>query len=263
MEEKLNFIKKIVEFGKNELNLEFGNSFSEYSEEHKICNWLYVCYPNKFKSALPNRSEFHFFWKEAEAKKVQEDFDNKGFHTYLYQAEGHGGENCPITNGLLNATKERQAYVVLHEGWHITVRHKKYKMSYPFEESSGRALGLEGAILFALEQNDSQLYLNCCNQMQAWKLMSDYINISRNKLKYGLFFSGKNKQQLLFNEINFMAKQTVKQMPESWERNELNRQINFAFILRNYSYTKYFTEAMNDIIKYGDLKKAIKLWSKK
>ena len=263
MQNQLDFIHELVEFGKTKLNLEFGDSFSEYSEEHTICNWLYVCYPDKFQSALPNSSEFLFFWKEEEAKKQQKIFNEKGFHTYLYQAEGHGGENCPITDGLINATKARQAYVVLHEGWHITVRHKSYKMSYPFEESSGRALGLVGAILFALEKNDKQLHLECCNQLQAWKLMSAYINQYRAKLKYGLLFSGEQKQQLLFDEINTAAQKVVKEMPESWERHELNRQINFAFILRNYSYTKYFEKAMTNIEDCGSLTAAMKKWSKK
>jgi predicted aminopeptidase len=258
LKEKLAFVASLREYGKEHMTLQFDGSFEHYSDEHQTCNWLYVCYPDKLVSGLKNRAPFEFHWDTAKAKRRQKHFEKKGFHTYLYQAEAHGGHHCPITPSLLESDKARQGYVVLHEGWHATLRLEGLRMPYTLEESTGRVVGLEGAKQYARHTGDTELLQTASDQMDAWGVFAGYINTMWRKLSK-LYAQPKTERELnaIMQHVRDAAEAIRLRMPPSWEREELNRPVTNAFILRNHDYTWYYPLALDVLKKTASLKRAM------
>ena len=258
LKEHLDFVAALREYGQEHMGLQFDGSFEQYSDTHQRCNWLYVCHPDTLVSGLKNRAPFEFHWDTAKARRRQTHFEKKGFHTYLYQAEAHGGRQCPITPSLLESVTARQGYVILHEGWHATLRLEGLRMPYTLEESTGRVVGLEGAKQFARHTGDADMLQAATDQMDAWGIFAGYINTMWRKLTK-LYARQNTARELtaIMQHIQDAADAARSRMPPSWEREELNRPVTNAFILRNHDYTWYYPLALDVLNKTGCLKRAM------
>ena len=238
------YIAALKEFGRTQLNLRFDGSFSRISTDEFSCNWVYACKPDSLASVFDTPRPFEFYADEAAGRNRYHQLMDDGLDAYFYHAEAHGGGNCPITRDLLKASRARIGYVVLHEAWHTTCRIGKYHLPYPLEESTGRIMGLFGAIAYARSIDDTALLQEAINQEKAWQLFADFINSSWDELTT-LYAANPGP------EVIASCKETLKKraaqlqniLPASWEKGELAQPINNAFIARYHDYTLYYPQA--------------------
>jgi hypothetical protein len=239
------FVKELVKFGEEKLKLNFAGSFREVDRQKKTANWLYVVHPDKLESALPNNDTFIFFWDLGKAKRKQTYYRKKGFHTYLYSAEAHGGGKCPITPMLLDATGARQGYVVLHEAWHSTCWSSGIRMPYALEEATGRVIGVMGAVMFAEKKGDAGLIMECRNQARDWERFARFINRGAKALDriYGKKPFAKERNAF-FRKAGEEADRLRDKTKSPWEKKELTREMNNAIFFRYRDYTLHYPLAL-------------------
>ena len=263
MKDKIQFNKDIKKLGEKELGLLFAGSFSRMAKESFSCNWVYACPKNKMESVLGNEMPFEFYPDMDKALERQKELHKKKYDTYFYHAEAHGGGKCPITKEMLESDRARQCYVVLHEAWHTTSSINGHNFPYPFEESSGRVVGLFGGIEFAKYLKDDELLKITSDQEAAWSMFADFVNESYNSLKE-LQGSKATTAQFtkLKKELNSKAAELYKTVPDSWEKSELKKEINNAFIIRYHDYTVYYPLAKKIFLKSRSLKEAMEIYSK-
>jgi len=79
-----------------------------------------------------------------------------------------------------------------------------------------------------------------------------------------LYAQPKTSRELkaIMQDVQASAQKVRARMPESWERDELNRPITNAFILRNHDYTWYYPLALDVLKKAGSLKRAMQKYRK-
>jgi hypothetical protein len=263
MKDKIKFVKDIKKFGEKQLGLNFAGSFSRMAKGSFSCNWVYACYKNKLESVFGTDMPFEFYPDMDKALERQKELDKKRYDTYFYHAEAHGGGKCPITKEMLESDRARQCYVVLHEAWHCTSSLNKHNFPYPFEESSGRVVGLFGGIEFAKHIKDDELLKITTDQEKAWSLFADFVNDSYLRLKD---LSDKKASAAKFTklkkELDLEAEELYRTVPESWEKSELKKKINNAFIIRYRDYTVHYPLAKKIYLKSGSVKSAMEAYSK-
>jgi hypothetical protein len=263
MKDKIKFVKSIKKFGEKELGLNFAGSFSRMAKDSFSCNWVYACYKNKMESVFEKRRPFEFYTEMEKALERQKELDKKKYDTYFYHAEAHGGGKCPITKEMIESDKARQCYVVLHEAWHTKSRINGHNFPYPFEESSGRVVGLFGGMEFARYLKDDELLKMTTDQETAWSMFADFVNDSYSRLKeLEEEKASVVKFTELKRELNSIAAELYKTVPDSWEKSELKKEINNAFILRYYDYTVHYPIAKKIYLKSGSLRSAMEIYSK-
>jgi len=241
LQDKIEFVKAVKKFGEVQLHLRFDGSFEELATDDFSCNWVYACKKDKMESVAENNRPFEFYSDINKALKRQKEFAAQGFDTYFYHAEAHGGKKCPITREMLESDRARQCYVILHEAWHSTSRLHKHNFLYPFEESTGRVVGLFGGIEFARYLRDDELLKSTTDQEAAWSILADFVNDSWNKLNELMDKQAPLQEiEKLKEELNYKAQILYQTMPDSWEKIELNKPVNNAFILRYHDYTVYY-----------------------
>ncbi|TET33366.1 MAG: hypothetical protein E3J72_16900 [Planctomycetota bacterium] len=242
---KIAFVKELVKFGEEKLSLNFAGSFRKVDRKKKTANWLYVVHPDKLESALPNNETFLFFWDLGKARRKQTFYRKKGFHTYLYRAEAHGGGKCPITPMLLAATGARQGYVVLHEAWHSTCWSGGIRMPYALEEATGRVVGVMGAVMFAEKTGDVELIRECRNQARDWERFARFINRGAKALDkiYGKKPFAKERN-VFFRKAREEADRLRDKTKSPWEKEELTREMNNALFFRYRDYTLHYPLAL-------------------
>ena len=125
------FVRGLLSYGEGRLGLEFDGSFRRFDGKSPTANWLYAVHRDRLFTAHPGGDTYRFTWDLKQARRWARRHRGLGHDTYLYSAEAHGGRACPITPSLLAAPRARQAYVVLHEAWHSTLRLHHVKMPYP------------------------------------------------------------------------------------------------------------------------------------
>jgi len=259
--QKLDFIKSLQKFGAEELGLKFDGSFEEVSLEEFSCNWVYSCFTDRLESTFDNKYPFEFYPDETKALSRIDELKQKGFETYFYHAEAHGGPQCPITRELLEATKARQSYVILHEAWHSTCRLDELNFDYSWEESTGRAIGLFAGIEYAKLIGDEELLKQTVDQELAWYMFAQFINAAWLRLQE--HYQAKHDETETLNckvKLQEKAKFISSKLPESWEKQELLSEVNNAFILRYHDYTVHYQLARNVVEKLGSVKAAMNLF---
>ena len=257
LDDRSAFIRTIKEFGENKLGLKFGGSFETMADSEFSCNWVYACKPESLRSIF--KHPFEFYGNEAEALKRAEMLKHEGYDTYFYHAEAHGGKACPVTKDLLSSPRARQCYVVLHEAWHVTSRLDKHNFSYPFEESTGRVIGLFGGIELAKELGDKKLLQECIDQEAAWSLFAEFVNESHEQIAAAIE-NGVSPEKIhdMKKDMNQKAALVKDSMPDSWEKTELDKEINNAFIMRYYSYTVHYKLAKKIYLEEHSVKSVMK-----
>ncbi len=170
LESKIDFIRELVRFGESSLGLDFGESFRHFAPDRPSPHWLYVSsgwnigsivrdeYGEPFIKAIPFVKALENREKIEALSVIQKSFGILGFDTYLYVAEAWGGAPCPILPILLEQPRIRQAYVVLHEGLHITRWTRKAKPPYEIEEPAAIAIADSGILEFAERTGDKSLF---------------------------------------------------------------------------------------------------------
>jgi hypothetical protein len=268
----------VREFGERVLGLDFAGSFQRFDSSLKTANWLYASPAHRIESAFKDKKKtlpFRFSWDREKLEREREECLSRGLDTYLFSAEAHGAGDCPITEELLRSEKVRQCYVVLHEGWHSTLRKEGVELSYLLEEATGRVIGNFGAISFARKEEDAVLFARACEQERDWARFANYINRWHKRLtelykkvaekvRKGAKKTGGNLRFELIEKVRRAresslkkagreAKDLVSTMRALWETKELNNAVNNAFILRYYSYTKYYSLAVKTLRESGGL----------
>jgi len=188
----------------------------------------------------------------------------QGFETYFYHAEAHGGQQCPITQELLEASRARKSYVILHEAWHSTCRLENLQLDYSWEESSGRAIGLFAGIEHARKIGDPELIKKTTYQEIAWHMFAQFINAAWLRLQE--HYKAKHNTDETRNcklKLQEKAKFISSKLPESWEKQELLKAVNNAFILRYHDYAVHYQMARNVVEKLGSVKAAMNLFRSK
>ena len=153
------FVKSLVSFGESALGLDFGESFKDFESDGTPPQWLYVSERYQIKSVFDYYAHPYIgaFRNKETMESLASGFEKLGFDIYLFTAEAWGGNPCPILPMLLKQSRTRQAYVVLHEGWHITVWRRKIKIPYELEEPIAIAIADIGASTFADKTGDKEL----------------------------------------------------------------------------------------------------------
>jgi len=239
MNKKIAFIKIIKRFGEQRLGLLFDGSFEKMAKTAFSCNWVYASQKESMASLFEH--PFEFYDDEEKALKRFEELKSRGYDSYFYHAEAHGGKACPITKEMLASPRARQCYVVLHEAWHSTSRLNEHNFDYPWEESTGRVVGLFGGIELAKELGDDELLKECVDQETAWAMFADFVNAAHEQLSKA-FQQNTAPEEIakIKKELNKEAAVLHRKMPESWEKSELDKEINNAVIMRYYSYTVHY-----------------------
>lgn len=281
------FVRELRRFGEDHLGLGFDDSFRKYDPGLSAAHWLYSVYPDRFVSAHDQGTPFRFTWKLNQARAWERGCLRKGLHTYLYSAEAHGGTACPITPGLLRASRVRQAYVVLHEAWHATLRREQICMPYALEEATGRVVGVMGAVQFARIRGDDGLERAARSQAHDWQGFARWINRSYRRLDRlyrraapphpgrtaGTSDRGSRESHAarqaagLQREVRTAwagvlaeADRLRARTRSTWEREELTRPVNNAFLYRYYDYTRYYPLALRTFARAGSLTRAMALY---
>ena len=256
MNKKTTFIKTIKRFGEERLGLLFDGSFEEMAKTDFSCNWVYASQKESMASLFEH--PFEFYDDEEKALKRFEELKAQGYDSYFYHAEAHGGKACPITKEMLSSPRARQCYVVLHEAWHSTSRLNKHNFAYPWEESTGRVVGLFGGIELAQEMGDDELLKECIDQEAAWAMFADFVNAAYKGLSEAFQQKASSEKIVTLKiELNKEAALLHRKMPESWEKSELDKEINNAFIMRYYSYTVHYPLARTIYEEEQDVKRAM------
>ncbi len=264
----IRLIKELVRFGKSHINLDFDGSFESVDARAETANWLYVSEASEITSAVKKsgrRLKFKFSWSRKHLKRSAAAYRGLGFDTYLFSAEGHGGGNCPITPALLESDRARQGYVVIHEGWHSTLRREKVNLPYDIEEATGRAIGCFGIIEFARERSDPELLAQAVHQEEDWSSFACFINRWHGRLSK-MYTGGagnmpRRKADMLLTAGAEAAK-LRKRMKTFWEAKELDAALNNAFFLRYHSYTCFYPLAARVVKSCGSVKKAARAFKK-
>jgi hypothetical protein len=275
----IQFIHRIREFGERVLGLDFAGSFQRFDSNLGTANWLYASPVHRIESAFKEKKTslpFRFSWDREKLEAERQECLSRGLDTYLFSAEAHGGGDCPITEGLLHSEKVRQCYVVLHEGWHSTLRKESIGLSYLLEEATGRVVGNFGAIIFARKEEDPVLFARACEQERDWARFADYINrwyerltsiykkVAEEARQDRKKSSGSGWRVAMMEKIlqvrepalrkaTKQAKDLASTMSTLWEIRELGSTVNNAFILRYRSYTRYYPVAVKTLREAGGL----------
>lgn len=224
------------------------------------------------KRSLP----FHFSWDRERLEREREECISRGLDTCLFSAEAHGGGDCPITEELLHSEKVRQCYVILHEGWHSTLRKEGVELPYMLEEATGRVVGNFGAIIFARREEDPVIFARACEQERDWARFAEYVNrwyekmtvlyekVAEEARQDGKKSVGSGWRAIMLEKILRVRKPALKKaakqvrdlastMSTLREIKELRGDVNNAFILRYYSYTKHYSHAVKTLREAGGL----------
>jgi len=265
---RLRFVRAVLEFGRSELGLDFAGSFEKFDSSRESMNWLYVSYPDEIESAIRRHSRhvpFKASWDIKYLRRSAAAYRGRGFDTYIFTAEGHGGGKCPITPALLASSPARRGYVVIHEGWHSTLRNQGVKIPYPLEEATGRVIGCFGIIQFAGKRADRELLTQALDQERDWALFANFINRQHKKLTKLYWDGGKNparRKRELLEKAAAEAAKLRKGMKTDWERKELEAKLNNAFFLRYHDYTCYYPSAASLARSASNLREAAAIFKK-
>lgn len=260
----LDYIASLKEFGSTALQLQFDGSFSTLAEAEFSCNWVYACPKDSLHTIFKGNRPFEFYADETQGRARSAKLSEQGYETYFYHAEAHGGGNCPITQELIDAGQARIGYVVLHEAWHTTCKAQHYNLPYAVEESTGRAVGLFGAIRYAQQIQDHELIRTTTDQEEAWSGFATFINNAWNEL-HRLYSSPALSDEIASSKLALAtrAQKVQQKLPASWEKREMCKPLNNAFIARYHDYTVHYPWARS-ILKScdGNLAVAMKRFSR-
>jgi len=221
LEEKINFIGQIKKFGEEELGIGFKDAFSKYRQTKKFC-WLYVTPKYRLESIF--KDEYRFYNSAKTAGNEKRFYSARGFDACMYTGEAAGIDTCPITDSLLNAAPERQAFAVLHEGWHITNRSGFYSL----EEATGCVIGFMGAISFA-EKHLPESKSNAERKARVFKDFSGFIMKYYSMLREA--YKGKSYASKRKEKARILAEAEGEKI-----RFAPNDEMNNAFFYRNHFY---------------------------
>lgn len=144
---KINFIKNLVDYGREHLELDIKEKFfTNWSEDEEINYFLYLSSTTKIEAPKGIKNYLYFGNDKNLAYKTQREYIEKGFHSLLYTRTGkHKPE---LTNNLLSYSNEAIAFNVYHEAMHMHIK-KHAKISTKLEEASCDIIGTFGANFYA------------------------------------------------------------------------------------------------------------------
>ncbi len=154
---KINFIRNLVDYGREHLELDLKKEFFvNWAEDEDINYFLYLSDTKKIEAPKGVKSYLYFGNDKELAQTKQREYIEKGFHTLLYTRTGkHQPE---LTNNLLSYSNEAIAFNTYHEATHMHIK-KHAKISTKLEEAACDVMGTFGAKFYAERNKDLDLKL--------------------------------------------------------------------------------------------------------
>jgi hypothetical protein len=154
---KINFIRNLVEYGREHLELDLKKEFFvNWADDEDLNYFLYLSSTTKIEAPKGVKNYISFENDKELAQKTQREYIKKGFHTLLYTRTGkHQPE---LTNNLLSYSNEAIAFNTYHEATHIHLQ-KHAKISTKLEEAACDVMGTFGAKFYAERNKDLDLKL--------------------------------------------------------------------------------------------------------
>ncbi|MCD6367678.1 MAG: aminopeptidase [Candidatus Aenigmarchaeota archaeon] len=147
-EKKINFIHDVKKFAED-LGIEFDGSFEDVVLDEKYFYWVIVSERNSLNPPEDYGIGYLFFKdKKEDAERFKDYLNEEGYDSMVYRAEAYGRGKCPITKALLESSKERISYAVIHEGFHDHLKVKNVKIPLEVEEPLADYVGLMGSLMF-------------------------------------------------------------------------------------------------------------------
>ena len=257
LENKIKLIWKIKKFGQEKLGLNLEDAFNKYADLKEF-GWLYVTPEDKLKSIF-FLQPFRFY---KNIKKLEKEFirySKKGFDTHKFLGEAVGHKTCPITQSLLDTDIVRQAFVILHEGWHMT----NQSVHNSLEESTGNIVGFVGTGLF-LEKYYQDFKIESENQRREFKCFSKFVMKYYTLLEEAFEskdsdFKKKEKLKIL-DDAGEERDKIVEQINVGWVKYRFNQELNNAYFQRYHIYSEHYDLADRVYQKIQNLPKSIEVF---
>lgn len=255
-EEAIAFIKKVKHFGESELGIDFRGSFERVSENCAHAYWLTATYPYALKKSL---TRVTFSMSESEILQIADWYEKSCFVSYIFRGEAHSGSQCPILPSLLNASRGRQANVVLHEGLHSLLRGAPFRRNRDLDESSASLICYYGALSFAEFECDEVLRQEILFALDWWLRYCNFINGAIGELS-AIYrtYSAADLPEVYTRTLARTIEEGITSGVLS-EREKLRNTINAAYFLHQQPYTTFYPLILKaHQILGADVKKTLK-----
>ena len=174
-------IQDVIRFGEEELGLYFGGNLREtYLGRDTLFYFVW----NSFRTRLEEAEPMDVRWNDkAAAEKQARALEDKGLDAYVCKvvAWADPRKDCPLTQYLLSQPFARQAWTVLHEGFHYTMNQEGLYLTEELSEALAYHTGFAGALQFF--QRFLPLQVEACEREREVHLaFADFINTHTAKL---------------------------------------------------------------------------------
>ena len=140
----------------------------------------------------------------------------------------------------------------------VGVNHNVLERSGSFYKYKGEVIAQGKEATKVVLKENHKLLKETIDQEEAWSGFADFVNISFERLNA---LSLEKELTELKKELNAEAENLYRTLPDSWEKIELKKEINNAFILRYHDYTVHYPLAKRIFLEAGALTEAMKIYS--
>lgn len=244
-EEKITLINEVKNFGINELGISDNPSFTQFADMTKFFV-VYASKKDEIKSVLGKYGN-NTFDNPKECQELEDKLKRKGHDTLQMTWEACGIVDCPITSAMINASKTRLTYLVLHENWHIHSRLNKINFPLCIEEAIGDCFAKRGALLF--HSSNPQMQAQIKKDFEEWQQFFAFANKYLPMLNEAYTNDFSQAREMLKNAKQ-EADELVKDITSKEIKQRFQLPINNAFFLRASYYAPYVTpvyERLKDV----------------
>lgn len=233
--EQIAEIEAAKKFGEK-IGLIFDGAFSEVDlSQHNSFFSVTAAFRNEMKIAYYSRDTPYQIYSRKEYALQKAEILNRKYDVLVGESEAVGSSSCQISRSLLEAEPERRIYVVLHEAFHIFIRHKKIKIPLCLEEPIGDYVAYKAALEFCV--NNPEITDKIVTWQNDWEKFCAFINKYFNKLSEH-YKQGCSGRERIFREAREEARTSDTDL-------RVNRQlkygarVNNAYFLSNIDYTRH------------------------
>jgi hypothetical protein len=232
LEGKIGLIKDIKEFAVDKLGITPNPSFEKVGAVD-FFHVLYASRPDKIESAIKNRFKNLIYEDQEECKKKEEFFNSRGYDVLKMTWEAIGKKDCPITSSMLESSKTRQSYLVLHENFHIHCKENNLSFNLAVEEAIADCFAYQGALIY-FASNPSMIS-HIKRDFREWQEFYAFANRYIIRLEEAYKQSTRKGRRLL-DDAKIEARKLFCDAISKEVKDRLNLPINNAYFLRLKSY---------------------------
>ncbi len=233
-------ISEVKKFSIESLGLPIGKSFETFKEDNQGYFWVYAAKKYELGSQINEFDDdrpYAFFENNNEAVKHSEKLRSKGYDTFIFEGEAHGGGDTKITLPFLKASAHRKAEVLIHESVHAYLAENFDNDNFPeipydLNESLATHVGKQGAMKFCEIHYPEQYDLG----KRSLKLFSEFaklVNSYHNMLQIYYMHGLIEKKE----EFLDFFKEELESLSPGWFK---DTKFNNAFLIRHIDYTKLY-----------------------